>query len=214
MKAMAKVIGALLGFIVVAAVAAGIAIGAVHLLTNPSARVTEVLSVVDPTPTQEVAAVAQTLAPSAACVARTQPKDADGNELPRIGAHWSQFDYEYPECLTADDAQAYVETIFAREEVIDWPQYEADLRTEQFATCAWILDWLNAETVGDAGRMDTASSWLGDAQNQVATKAHDTGGQVNLLNRTATAAASGDRAIVEEAKARTCDPTMGLHLQY
>lgn len=215
MKAMIRVLGALLAFIAVAAVAGGLAIGAVWLLTTPSALRGEVLSVLDPTTQAAAEPSVYTVAPSAGCVTATPPAGPDGAPHPRAEAPASRHAYELPGCATAEDAVAYVEVVFARDaEDIAYPQAEAELRTERFATCAWTLEWLNADTVADAARRDAAASWLADPANRAAVVEWGTGTDHNLLDRGAQAAASGDRALVDEARSRNCEPEMGLYLAY
>ena len=214
MNAGGRVLGALLAFLGVAAVAVGLAFGAVWLFANPVGQSGSVLTVVEPTAETEAPTI-RTVAPNAGCVSFTAPTSPEGDELPRGDAPASEVDYALPGCLSADDATAYVEYSFARDEEDIWaPQTEANLRTERFATCAWVLDWLNADSVDDQSRMDAAAAWLADPANQVAHAASGTNGAVNLLNRAANGAAEGDRSLVEEAKERTCDPDMGLHLAY
>lgn len=215
MKSVGRVLGALLAFVAVAAVAGGLAIGAVWVLTNPAKGPAEVLTVVEGT-TEAAIPTVHTLGPSAGCVSYDPPKDAEGAPFPQASEVPSAAtEYTLPGCVTIADAEAYVATIFARDEEDLWDyQNEANLRTERFATCAWTMEWLNAHTVGDDDRMSTASTWLNDPANQVAHAANDTGGVINLLNRGAQAAAVGDRVLVEEAKQRNCEPEMGLYLAY
>lgn len=69
---------------------------------------------------------------------------------------------------------------------------------ESFAYCAWIVEWLGAETAADDARMSDAVDWLSMPESFPAIAAADGGGVVDAILGFAQSARDGDRAGVEK----------------
>ena len=108
-----------------------------------------------------------------------------------------------PASVNADD--------FERE-TVDWVSDDAgftqetgvEVSFEHQARCAWVYEWLAADTNGDEGRAAAAARMLEESARWPATVASDGGGFVDHLLDVATAASTGDRSVVEYHEQSEC----------
>ena len=141
----------------------------------------------------------------------TAGTEGDSSEwLTSEGSDFAEvIDATYPEWLPlppAVDANAFRrETVELLSAGSGYEQVSgAEVSFEHQARCAWVYEWLAADTVADTPRATAAAAMLQESAHWPATVASDGGGFVDHLLDVANAAATGDRTVVEYQEQSEC----------